>query len=130
MKTNSAATASELREFLKALRGKTPTEMLGVVASSSLFRSLVIATIGTVVLIALLTIVPFAWAEIFDKTDDAPPLPAKEEPAAEPKKADEPSIDTPTTTPADTLGIGETKVAPAKSNPLENSNDDLLKDLE
>ena len=39
LKTNSSATVQELQEFLSQLRGKSPQEMLGVVASSQLFRA-------------------------------------------------------------------------------------------
>lgn len=127
MRKNSAATAAELREFLRELRGKAPAEMLGVVASSSLFRSLIIATIGTAVLIAVLTIAPFTWAKVFDKPVEAPALPVSPEPAA---PTAEPSIDKPAANAAESLGIGETKTAPPASNPLDNSTDDLLKDLE
>lgn len=133
MRKSTAATAAELREFLRALRGKTPTEMLGVVASSSLFRSLVTATIGTAVLIAVFTIIPFAWGKIFERTEPAPPLPVAEAPAKSTKPAaPEPAIDQPAAAnpPIDALGVGETKDAPPRSNPLESTSDDLLKGLE
>ncbi len=131
MGKNTAASATELRDFLRALRGKTPTEMLGVVASSSLFRSLVTATIGTAALIAIFTVIPFAWGKIFDKTEEAPPLPvAEEKAAAEGPATPEPSIDTPKAPALDALGVGETKEAPPRSNPLEGSSDDLLEGLE
>ena len=135
IKTSTTATAAELREFHRALRGKTPTEMLGIVASSSLFRSLVVATIGTAALIAIFTILPFAWSKIFHKPDEAPALPVAEEKAETPENkpaVPEPSIDTPDAPnkTIDALGVGETRDAPPRSNPLEGASDDLLDGLE
>ena len=43
LKTNSNATVRELKEFLSELRGKSPQEMLGVVASSQLFRATILS---------------------------------------------------------------------------------------
>ena len=45
LKTNSNATVQELQEFLRQLRGKSPQEMLGVVASSQLFRATILSII-------------------------------------------------------------------------------------
>ncbi len=135
IKTSTTATAAELREFLRALRGKTPTEMLGIVASSSLFRSLIVATIGTAALIAVFTIIPFAWGKIFHNPDEAPALPVAEAKSETPENKPanpEPSIDTPKAPDRtiDALGVGESKNAPPRSNPLEGASDDLLDGLE
>lgn len=50
--------------------------------------------------------------------DGAPGQPASTDPLANPQDT------------ADKMGIGETRVAPSNVNPLENSTDDLLKDLD
>ena len=39
---NSEAVVGELREFLSTLKGKSPKEMMGSVADSSLFMSLLL----------------------------------------------------------------------------------------
>jgi hypothetical protein len=44
LRQNSHATVQEIQSFLRELKGKGPQEMLGVVAASNLFRSLVIST--------------------------------------------------------------------------------------
>ena len=49
LKTNTSATVQELQQFLRELRGKSPQEMLGVVASSQLFRSTIISVILVVI---------------------------------------------------------------------------------
>ena len=139
LRKNAGATADELREFLAEMRGKSPREMLGAVASSKLGKSLVQATAGVAAFIALFTIVPFIWGAIFDKDEPVSP-PVAEAPAT----PDPGSGGTPATTPKepsldpdadpdkslDALGIGGSKEASLDSNPLEDSADDLLKDLE
>ncbi len=131
LRANSGATVLELREFLKELKGRPPQEMLGIVASSQLFRALILSTTLVAVTIFALTAVPYFL-------DDAP-TPATEEttvatPAATPPAlpADPtPATDKPTPdqTPA-TLGIDEKITAPPNSNPLEDKKEDFLKDLE
>ena len=44
LRQNSRATVQEIQAFLRELKGKGPQEMLGVVAASNLFRSLVLST--------------------------------------------------------------------------------------
>ena len=139
---HTGATAGELREFLAQLRGKSPAEMLGAVASSNLVRGTVLAAIGTVLLLFLATAIPFALSgDRSDReatTDDASTSAAAADTAAEPASQaaqapdDEgagPSEVDPRRT-AEILGLGEERHAPADINPLENAVDDLLKDLE
>jgi len=143
IQAGSAATADELREFIRHFKGKSPQEVLGVVAQSGLTRAVTVATIGCVVLLAIFTAGPYAWGKLFAGA----PKPA----AAAPKKVDQPTADASTTAdgesatatgsanaaadPAggqellDKLGEGESKTTDPKANPLEESADDLLKDL-
>ena len=46
LRTNGAASAAELREFLSSIRGKSPEDALGAFASSNLIQALLISTIG------------------------------------------------------------------------------------
>lgn len=151
LKQNSAAAAGELKEFLAKIQGKSPKEMLGVVASSGLAKGLVQATIAMGVLILVLTIAPYAWSQMFGGSEGAPevveaaeaaeaaPAQPAEEPAETASAADPDVAVPPDEMPAnigdpatviDTLGVGETKEAPANVNPLEGSADDLLDGLD
>ncbi len=135
LRANSGATAGELREFVKQLRGRSPQEVIGVVAQSNLIRATAMAALGTIVLLLVFTILPAMMAKP-KPIAITPPTPAAAPPAA--AKTD----DTKTTTPdpanaakskdkevADKLGIGETKTADPKRNPLDSVGDDLFKDI-
>lgn len=134
LRANTSATVDEVRAFLKEMRGKSPKEMLGVVASSTLVKSTLQAAVVTLVGILLFTIVPYVWNAMFPKTaavvaPAAPETPAPT-PAAAPAKTPEtaPAAE-PTPKAVETLGIGEQKDAPPTVNPLEKSSDDILKEL-
>ena len=140
--SDGSESLAELREFMQGLRGKSPQEVLGDVANSSLVQSTLTAAVGFCVVILGLSVASYYWNQAFA---DAPPASvAKDNPAAE-----EPTESTPTqpepTEPEtaasppsapdagvsgdpllDKLGTGETKSADPKSNPLESSLDDLL----
>jgi hypothetical protein len=142
LKENGAASAAEMAEFLAHLRGRRPQEVLGIVAGNGLTRGVVIASVWTLVLMALFTAGPYLWPKIFPPekqavAQDAPPAAAK--PAAKPAEQSVAPEVPPAAAPAtpavptkdvlDKLGIGEAKQADPKTNPLENKVDDLLKDL-
>jgi hypothetical protein len=59
LRGNSRATVQELQAFLRELKGKSPHEMLGVVAASHLARSLVLSTGIVVGAILLFTAIPY-----------------------------------------------------------------------
>ena len=131
---NRQAAAAELREFLAQMRGKSPKEMLGAIASSNLAQSTLIATAAISAAIVAFTVLPFGVKKIFGKspapTTIAAPAAAENAPLETPA---EPSLDPDAdgkASAAGTLGIGETKDAPANVNPLESSTDDLLEGLE
>ncbi len=132
LRKNASASAAELREFLAAMRGKSPREMLGTVATSSLGSALIQASIGVGAAIAIFTLVPFAWDKAFASPDDnAATEPAAETPAPAPELPPPPDpLADGDRDALDTLGIGETRSAPLDVNPLEGSADDLLKDLQ
>lgn len=128
------AACAELREFLSQMRGKSPKEMLGAIASSNLVQSTMIATAAITATIIALTIIPFGWDKAFGKAS-ASPQPATPAESADPGNpaapAAEPDLDAASKADAaGKLGIGDAKDAPANINPLESSTDDLLKGLE
>lgn len=144
----SKASAEELREFVRKFRGKAPQEMLGLVAGSGLIRSTALATVITVAFMAVFTIWPYLTAKPQATAKAVPPAaapatapavaPAASVPAAPVATADaaKPVAPPPSATGTpkqpdvlDRLGIGETKTADPKKNPLEAGADDLLKDL-
>jgi len=53
LKTHSAASVAELREFLAQTRGRRPQEVLGLVAGSHLMRSVAVATLGAVLVLTV-----------------------------------------------------------------------------
>lgn len=134
LKTNGHAPLDELREFLAALKGRNPQEVIGIVSSSLLIQSMVLATIGTVVFMAVFTIVPY-WLygplKAGPTAAHAPPAAPPATPAAG-KTADASATktsDSDSDSPAQadaakaakTLGLDETKAADPSKNPLESS---------
>ena len=134
---NRQAAAAELREFLAQMRGKSPKEMLGAIASSNLAQSTLLATAAISAAIVLFTILPFGVKKIFGKSEATPKVAAPEqveEGSAPLETPAEPTLDPDAAadkgSAASRLGIGETKDAPANVNPLESSTDDLLDGIE
>jgi hypothetical protein len=121
--------------------------VLGVVAQSGLMRAVTASSIGCLVLLAAFTLGPYAW----DKWFAGPPHAAAVAPkrttqssatntgaagSAPAKVAADASTSTTDATGAaasqdllDKLGEGEAKKSDPGLNPLEESADDLLKDL-
>ena len=126
MKTNSHATVQELQAFLRELKGRSPQEMLGVVAASQLARSLGLATALVTGSILLFTAIPY----FFPGKETQPPLAitTPETPGPAPTVPAAPAA--PKADPLAPLGVGEQLTAPPNKNPLENKGDDFLKDLE
>lgn len=140
------ASAAELREYVAKFRGKSPQEMLGLVAGSSLVQGTILATVITVVFLAAFTVGPYVWKKMSPPVAKAPPpKPAAAAPAATStapapiasataaKPIATASAAPPNAAPPDPvldrLGIGEAKTADPKKNPLDAGADDLLKDL-
>ena len=127
----------ELRSFLVERNQRTPQEAIGIEDSSGLLSSLVVSTIGFVVLVGLLTTIAFFTPS--DKTTPStePPTAATDDqPEAEnnPQQATTESQDNtnaPVANPdevLDKLNIGDTKVADPDTNPLDNPNLNRLLD--
>ena len=142
LKRNSAAVSAELNQFMREMRGKSPREMLGAVARSSLVRSGFTAAVLLAIILFSATIIPFATrgdtesarqpdapqpAALANK--NAPPLPPATAAPAETNAPAAPPADDKQKI-ADKLGIGETKQGqPSEPNPFESTGD-LLQELE
>lgn len=128
LRANSGATVQELQEFLRELRGKSPQEMLGIVASSQLIRATIISLILVTGTLFALTAIPYFFGNSPSPAAAvaSPTLPS---PPPDPEPASPPEV-TPPTDPIAPLGVNEKLPAPANANPLEDSNEDFLKDLE
>ena len=144
LKHHSGATAAELRQFIGAMRGKSPQEVLGVLAQSGLVQATALAFAGSIVLLLAMTLLP---AMLGDKPVDkaaAKPAAVTPTPAANATTADDKAKTEATTASKDgsakpatsdkdnvakKLGINETKTADPKKNPLDNAGDDLFKDI-
>ena len=130
LRGNSQATVQEIQEFLRELKGKSPQEMLGLVSASGLFRAILMSTALVAGAILLFTIIPFFMADEKPQTESENPTVQNEEKTPElPTPPTKPETST-APEPADTLGIGDELPAPPNVNPLENTSDDFLKDLE
>ena len=152
LKQHGAATMGELREFVAQMRGKSAREMLGAVAESGLVRATIQATIGCVVLIGVFTVGPYyVWGGKPDAKTAGAPAKGKSDSTAQTQKSDDTARESqatdnsPDNSPktaktkngelpspddldkaAKKLGIGETKTADPKVNPLDKDLDLLL----
>jgi hypothetical protein len=131
LRNNSQATVAELKAFLGELKGRSPQEMLGMVAANQLFRATIHALILIGALIAVFTVIPYLTREEPAKitapaaTENTPaaPAPALAEAPAAPATPAQPDA-------LDELGIGEEKQAPPDVNPLDAGTDNFLEELE
>jgi hypothetical protein len=130
LRNNSQATVEELKAFLSELKGRSPQEMLGMVAGNQLFRATVHALILIGALIVIFTVIPYftreepaeTTTEVAEATSPAAPETAPEPPVEDPIPA-EPDV-------IKELGIGEEKQAPPDVNPLDGSTGSFLDELE
>ena len=135
-----------LTETLKRLRNQTPAESLGLPAGSGLMKPFLQAGAATLILLALLTVVPYFVDPPKSAEAKGPAVPEKQEPAPTETPKDQgspkPGPDntaSKATTPGtkgnkadellNKLGETGTKTASPKVNPLDKKDDDLLKDI-
>ncbi len=130
LKANSSATVQELQLFLRELKGKSPPEMLGIVASSQLIRAIVLSVILVIVAIFALTAIPYFFGNKESPDPEQPIVTNPVTPAAEPKQANPTPKQIKPAEPLAPLGVNEKKNAPANVNPLEDDGGSFLKDLE
>lgn len=130
-------------------RTHSPQESLGLSTRSGLFKASVQAGVGFVVLFAGLTVGPYFWEKSQAGAKASSPAPAEK---AGPPAAGQPAVAPAPSTPdtggklpagsptaggkvpgkgdiVDKLGENGTKTAPAKVNPLDKKDDDILKDF-
>ena len=131
LKAEASATTGELREFIRGLKGRSPQEVMGIMAGNSLTQAMLMATIGCVVMLAVLSL-PFA----FGSSSKGKPKPA-ETAGTEAGSSKSTAVDGKTSSNGDTpsednikraskaMGLDETKTADPKKNPLD-SFDKLL----
>lgn len=129
LKGNSRATVQELQEFLRELKGKSPQEMLGIVAASQLARSLALSSALVGGAILLFTAIPYFLGGD-EKAAPTPTAAAEPVPVPQPPVSEKPPVEEKKPDPLSKLGVGEELTAPPDQNPLENKGDDFLKDLE
>ena len=72
LRHNSQATVEELKTFLRQLKGKSPQEMLGMVAGNQLFRATVQSFVLILIIIAVGTVVPYLRREAPAETAGEP----------------------------------------------------------
>ena len=130
LKANSSATVQELQLFLRELKGKSPPEMLGIVASSKLIRAIILSVILVIVAIFALTAIPYFLGNKETPDPEQTIVTNSVTPAPEPKEAKPTPNQTKPAEPLAPLGVNEKKNAPANVNPLEDDGGSFLKDLE
>lgn len=127
LKTNGSASLAELKAFLSQLKGRDPQEVIGIVSTSLLVQSLIAATLGTALFMAVFTVLPYYLYGPLKPTNVATkPEPAKS-PTATPAPA--PAASGGESKPAESgtkeeraakaLGIDEAKPADPTKNPLD-----------
>ncbi len=130
----------ELRDMVDNLHLRSPKDVMGEAASSSLLGSTMTAALSTVVLLLAFTVIVFVIGGGPEKKTEAAATQAPSSP--EPKALQTPaaaitqqdSADQPAKTDTDAaieaMGIGDAKDAESKPETLENRLDQLLDGLE
>jgi hypothetical protein len=153
LKENISFTATDLTRFLGEMKGKSPKEMLGLVAQSTLFKGMVTSTLFFVAIILVFTVIPFTLNKLNppEKTQVQEEVESGDEDEnaqnanttqgttkGQTANAQQPATDAdgnplPSGSSAndvvDTLGIGETKVSAPNVNPLDDTGNDLFDEL-
>lgn len=146
LKSDSASTAEEVREFIANLKGRSPQEVLGAVSESGLVQATVQATFGCLIVLVAFTVVPWAFKS------DEPVVAAETEPSAsdaatetsenaataaqsaaavaDTRSGDDSPSDSDAARAASAMKIDETVVTDPKTNPLDGNLDKLLDGLD
>ncbi len=143
LKKHGGMTLTEMREFIRQLHGRKPSEVLGIVSSNALIRAMGESVLYSGLLLVVLTVVPFLFAgdEKESGSKTGPVAQASNEATSTAATTDNPVAGTAATaTGADgsistedaqkavqAMGLGETKTADPDKNPLDNL-DSLLDD--
>jgi len=143
LKKHGGMTLTEMREFIRQLHGRKPSEVLGIVSNNALIRAMGESVLYSGLLLVVLTVVPFLFAgdEKGSGSKAVPLAQANNEATSPAATADNPvpgsdataiSADSPISTDdaqkaVKAMGLGETKTADPDTNPLDNL-DSLLDD--
>jgi len=143
LKKDGSMTLAEMREFIRQLHGRNPSEVLGIVSGNALIRALGESVLYLGLALVVLTVVPFLMAGDDKESASKKTVEVNTETAdAESSVTDAPAAGTTATaaspdgsiTAADAekavkvMGLGDTKTADPKKNPLDNL-DNLLDDV-
>jgi hypothetical protein len=129
VKHNGAASITELREFMRSLKGRKPQEAMEIASNNGLIQGLVISTIGFLVVLFVFTLIPFFLDEdevvtqqgitpTSENAGNADQIDSSQNPTAQGEEL------------LDKLQIGETKTADPDANPLDSQFNDLLDGIE
>jgi len=150
-KKDSTASAAELKDFVQKMRGKSPKEVMGEVAESSLVQGLIVSTISFTIIVAIFTVGPYflygAAEQNQASADDTPAATDTNDgkntaDATKPTQTDPVQGNQVATQNPDipsgsdvkqaskNLGIDQTKTADPNTNPLDKNLDTLLDGLE
>lgn len=136
LKKGTTATVEELREFVAGLKGRSPQEVLGIVASNGLTKGIIHATFGWALLLVSLTLLDYSLASDEDPQTDKQANAQKQE--ADDAKAADNADSTKTAKVDDTQNsveqnqakaanaMGIDKVKDPDANPLDNQLNNLL----
>jgi hypothetical protein len=145
LKSDSASTAEEVREFIANLKGRSPQEVLGAVSESGLVQATVQATLGCVVVLVACTVLPWALnsdepvvaaetepatTAATEASENAATDPQSETASADAQSGDDSPSSSDAARAASAMKIDETVVTDPKSNPLDGNLDKLLDGLD
>ena len=122
IKQNGSASLVELKQFLSRLQGRSPQEVVGLVSTSLLVQSMIIATLASLAIMVVFTVGPYVMYGP-PQVKQAKASPGKAAPVAAPAKTEEaakPEGNEGRFKKA--LGVDETKTADPNKNPLDIDN--------
>jgi len=136
VRSNGSASLGELREFLGTLHGKSPQEVIGIVSTSLLVQSMLLALAGTAAILFVFTLGPYfvyGPPQARAAAKKSPSTSPAESPATSSTPATAETAASTTSQPdveaaSKVLGIDETKPADPGKNPLDNPSLDKLLD--
>lgn len=144
---SDAKPTKDVDEALRFMRSRTPQESLGLKNDNYLTWAFLVSTAGAVVVIGLLTAVPYFWEKMYPSTPVAQKPATADGPESGPAPAEAtsmPATETNAKNPSgkadtakspkkkdllDALGESGVKTAKPSVNPLDKKDDDLLKEL-
>ncbi len=151
LKSDGGASVAELRDFLGQMHGRSPQDVIGMIAGSGLTRSMLLAALLCGLVLLVFTVFPYALESRSNGVPTAADKAVKVEASSQDPGADTVSDSSPTTAGSplatatggsngdagldadravDAMGIGETRIADPDENPLESRLDDLLDGIE